>query len=301
MVQNGIQNSKILEKKFYCEFCDFNSKNKKDFTRHLSTDKHKKLVDGISNGFVFEKRGKKTQQDESSENEKISNQKTPYDFTCECGKMYKYQSGLYRHKRFCKFTENNEYKNMFATVINENKELHKILAVQQQQITELIPKVGNTTNLKQKLNINIFLNEKCKDAISMDQFIDQIHVSMKNLLTTKEKGLTEGLSNIIIDNMNKLSLYERPMHCTDAKRETLYIKNNEWEKDEKKEQINELLKKVEKKQMKNIVKWTEANPHYMDNEELQEKYLELVKSCTGSIDGCKDKVIKKVCDNVYIN
>ena len=134
----------------------------------------------------------------------------------------------------------------------------------------------------------------------MNEFIEKIEISMKNLLTTKDKGLSEGLSNIIIENMNTLSLYERPMHCTDKKRETLYIKNDEWEKDEKSEQINELLKKVEKKQMKNINKWTSKYPNYMNNELLQEEYINLVRSCTNSVDSCKDKVIRKVCDNVYL-
>ena len=107
---------------------------------------------------------------------------------------------------------------------------------------------NNTINTKNKFNINVFLNEKCKDAISIDQFIEGIEISLKNLLTTKDKGQSEGISNIIIENMNRLSLYERPLHCTDKKRETLYIKNSEWEKDDTGEQINKAIKKIETKQ-----------------------------------------------------
>ena len=174
-------------------------------------------------------------------------------------------------------------------------------------ITEIIPQIGNnnnsnnnTNNVKNKFNINVFLNEKCKDAISMDQFIDTIEVSMKNLLTTRDKGLGEGLSSIIIDNMSKLSLYERPMHCTDKKRETMYIKNQEWAKDEKLEHIDKLLKKVENKQLKNIERWTNKNPNFMESEKLQEEYMQLIKGCTSSINDCRGKTIKKLCDNVYI-
>ena len=190
----------------------------------------------------------------------------------------------------------------------ENMELRKQLLVQQKQMNELIPQIGNnnnnnnntTNNVKQKFNINVFLNEKCKDAISMDKFIDSIEVSMKNLLTTRDKGLGEGLSSIIIDNMNKLSLYERPMHCTDKKRETMYIKNQEWTKDEKLEQINDLLRNVENKQIKNIKQWMDKHPNFLENEKLQEEYIKLVKNSTSSINECKGRAIKNVCDKVYI-
>ena len=147
----------------------------------------------------------------------------------------------------------------------------------------------------------MFLNEKCKDALSISEFIDTIEISMKNLLTTKDKGLSEGVTNIIIDNMNKLSLYERPMHCTDKKRETLYVKNQEWEKDANKEHINKLLKGVELKQMKNINQWTEEHPNYETDDRLQTEYINLVRKCTSSIDACKEKVIKNVCDKVYLD
>uniref|UniRef100_A0A6C0AZT1 C2H2-type domain-containing protein n=1 Tax=viral metagenome TaxID=1070528 RepID=A0A6C0AZT1_9ZZZZ len=294
-----IKNDKIKSSKnFYCSSCDYNTSRLSQYNRHIQTHKHKMIING--------------------------NKKVPKDFyECECGKKYKYDSGLSRHKKKCninmellepKLELNLESNNLHELVVKlitnneemkkENQQLMHTLIDQQQQITDLIPKIGNnnnnTINNKNKFNINVFLNEKCKDAISMNEFIEKIEISMKNLLTTKDKGLSEGLSNIIIENMNKLSLYERPMHCTDKKRETLYIKNDEWEKDEKSEQINELLKKVEKKQMKNINQWTNENPNYMNNEVLQEEYINLVRSCTNSVDSCKDKVIRKVCDNVYL-
>ena len=123
--------------------------------------------------------------------------------------------------------------------------LKNLLIKQQDQIGELIPKVGNNnTNIKQRFNVNIFLNEQCKDAINMHDFIKQIEVSLDNLLTTRDKGLSEGISNVFIENMNKLSLYERPLHCTDLKRETLYIKdNNVWEKDGDKSRIKSSIER----------------------------------------------------------
>ena len=280
-----------IPNKFYCEKCNFNTSRKSHYEKHLLTEKHKYLQN----------------------NDAVATKKK---YVCDCGKEYNYRQSLYNHRKTCKgekkeniiiqsenkdemkelvfklISENQELKN---TVLQENKELRK-------QISELIPKVGNTinSNNKQKFNINVFLNEKCKDAISMDEFIDKIEVSMKNLLTTKEKGQVYGISNIIMENMNKLSLYERPLHCTDKKRETLYIKNNEWEKDENKQHINKALKKVEKKQFKNIQLWLDEHPNYMNNSKQQEEFAQIIRECGKSIDDSREKVIKKLCDNVYL-
>ena len=269
-------------KKICCKKCNYITSRKSQYDRHLLTLRHEKII-----------------------NDNNLEQKVPNEFICECGKKYNYLSGLSRHRKTCKGEkketaiieneENIDYKSMFLEMINENKELRK-------QISELIPKVGNTinSNNKQKFNINVFLNEKCKDAISMDEFIDKIEVSMKNLLTTKEKGQVYGISNIIMENMNKLSLYERPLHCTDKKRETLYVKNNEWEKDDSKEHINKALKKVESKQLKNLNVWLETHPNYMNNPLEQEEFAKLMSECGKSIDDGREKIIKKLCDNVYI-
>jgi hypothetical protein len=225
-----------------------------------------------------------------------------------CNKNFMNRSGLWKHKKKCQILINNEtkiiednnkdtMKELVLKLINQNSELQKT-------IHEMIPKMGNnnnnSNNIKQKFNINVFLNEKCKDALSMDEFIDKIEVSMKNLLTTKEKGQVYGISNIIMENMNKLSLYERPLHCTDKKRETLYVKNNKWEKDNSKQHINKALKKVESKQLKNLNVWLETHPNYMNNSLEQEEFAKLMSECGKSIDDGREKIIKKLCDNVYI-
>jgi hypothetical protein len=266
---------------FCCKKCNYLTSRKSQYERHLSTDKHKRLQNNDA-GTILNKK-----------------------YICDCGREYKYRQGLYNHRKSCKGEkketaiieneENVDYKSMFLEMINENKELRKT-------ITEMIPKMGNNNNnnIKQKFNINVFLNEKCKDALSLDEFIDKIEVSMKNLLTTKEKGQVNGISNIIMENMNKLSLYERPLHCTDKKRETLYVKNNEWEKDDNKEHINKALKKLESKQLKNLNLWLEEHPNYMNNPIEQEEFAQLMSECGKSIDDGREKIIKKLCDNVYI-
>ena len=184
------------------------------------------------------------------------------------------------------------------TLVKQNSEIMKT-------ITEMAPLIGsnnnNTNNNTNNFNISIFLNDKCKDAISMDKFIQGIEISMKNLLTTKDKGLAEGISKIFIDNMNKLSLHERPLHCTDTKRETLYIKNDEWEKDNDNKQIKEKMRDVAQKQVRNLNKWTGEHPNYMNVSHLQDEYTKIVQGISDTLDQNEGKVLKKVCDNVYLS
>lgn len=288
------------EQNFCCEKCNYNTVRKSQFDRHLLTLKHK---------------------NQENYNKITTNYNKKSSYNCECGKNYNHRASLYNHKKRCNYgkelnselkvpkssgeyiiqliNDNNQIKD---NLLRENRELRSQIQEQNKQITELLPKIGNNNTVKQRFNINVFLNEKCRDAISMDEFIAKIEVSMKDLITTRDKGLSEGLSNIIIDNMNKLSIYERPMHCTDIKRETLYIKNTaEWEKDEKRVLIDRLLRQVENKQMKNITKWTAEHPEYMEDEVLQQEYIDLIRNCTSDVDECRDKVLKRVCDNVYIN
>ncbi|ALH22928.1 MIGE-like protein [Chrysochromulina ericina virus CeV-01B] len=295
--------SENLAKFYICENCNYKSKNKSDYNIHCLTIKHKRLTNAKNTNVISENLAKN-------------------EYICCCGKIYKHQSSLSKHKKLCNYNkeeqiiESNENKDELKSLIikimtdnsekmnflmNENKELRNQLKEQNQQITELIPKVGNNNNtLKQKFNINVFLNEKCKDALSMDEFIEKIEISMKDLLTTREKGQVQGISNIIIENINKLSLYERPLHCTDKKRETLYIKNHEWEKDDNREYIGKALKKVESKQLKNIKIWLDKHPDYMNIPEQQEEFAKLISECGKSVDEYGEKVIKKLCDNVYI-
>jgi len=273
-----------MNNKYFCKNCDYKCCKKFLWEQHLKTIKHKR------------------KQMETLETKILE---------CNiCNKNFMNRSGLWKHKKKCQIINNNEtkiiednnkdnMKELVLKLINQNSELQKT-------IHEMIPKMGNNNNInsnnniKQKFNINVFLNEKCKDALSMDEFIDKIEVSMKNLLTTKEKGQVNGISNIIMENMNKLSLYERPLHCTDKKRETLYVKNNKWEKDENKEHINKALKKVESKQLKNLNVWLEEHPNYMNNSLEQEEFAQLMSECGKSVEDGREKIIKKLCDNVYI-
>ena len=165
----------------------------------------------------------------------------------------------------------------------------------------MIPKIGNNNNtIKQKYNINVFLNEKCKDALTIDKFVEGIEISLKNLLTTKDKGQVHGITDIILENMNKLSLYKRPLHCTDEKREILYIKKDEWVKDSNKDYINKALKQLECKQIQNIKLWLDEHPNYMNNQNEQDEFIKLINETSKSVDIHKEKIIKNLCSNLLI-
>ena len=279
---------------FSCVFCDFISSNKKDFGRHLSTLKHK------------------NRQKDTNDTKKPQ-QKPQTCYECRiCNKAYKYSSGLYRHKKRCISDENTHINS--NDILNNQLALSKELimnVVKEQQnqikeltdtIKELIPKVGNNiTTTNQKFNIQVFLNEKCKDAISMSDFIKSIEVSLQQLDYTKHNGLVNGLSNVIIENINKLGFYQRPIYCTDIKRESLYIKEaNSWEKDINKEKIKRAIKDVSTKQFFALSKWTKENPDFQNNENKQDYYTHTLVAIANNKENNEDKIIKKLCTSIYI-
>ena len=278
------ENSEKISIDFYCSKCDYTTSRKADYKKHLTTDKHRR---------------------QHLANENSENSENSEKYRCICDKEYIYSSSLSKHKKTCKeIIKTDITTDMVLKILEQNKQLSDIIVNQSKQMNEMIPKIGNTNNTinnNQKLNINIFLNEKCKDAMSMDNFLKTIEVSLSNLLVTKEKGLAEGITNIIVENMNKLPINQRPIHCTDVKRETIYIKNETWEKDENKEKTKEAIKKISCIQTKNIKKWTEANPNYMEKDKLKDEYIYLIKHISDDVKEKEEKIIKNICKNSYIN
>ena len=189
--------------------------------------------------------------------------------------------------------------------MNENKELRNQNQELTNTIKELVPQLGNnnTTNSHNtnNFNINVFLNEKCKDAINMSDFINSIEVSLEQLDYTKTQGLEKGISNVIMENMNKLSLYERPIHCTDKKRETLYIKDNDtWEKDKDKSKIKKIINKTSNKNFTALVNWKDENPNYMNFDDKQAYFARTISKIGKPISEVEDKIVKKICNETYI-
>ena len=295
---------------FECIICDFNTCKKCDFNRHLKTIKHKNCEILINN----------------------TQERTNKIFACECGKVYKHNQSLYNHKKKCamkiietkeetsntivnsNIVNNNIDQTMIMRLISENNDIKNLLLMQQQQLleqqkqlgeqqrqlVEIVPKICNVTNntahIKQNFNINVFLNEQCKNAINMNDFIKQIKLTLEDLDLTKNKGLEIGLSNAIIQSINKMSLFERPLHCTDSKRETLYIKDNDlWEKDSTKTKIKGALHNLNKAHFKLIQDWIVENPDFKENDAKQDYFAYLLKTCSVNLKTIDDKIIKKIC------
>ena len=303
---SSYENDTIIH--YNCECCKYYTTKKNHFERHEKTEKHKK--------------NKKNAPNDNNDND--LGQKGHEHLACKCGRTYKHKSNLSRHRKKCKYDESVgdgvASNDLIMKLVEENSEIKNLLFKQfetmQHQITELIPKVGNNNIVnnnnvvnKQKININIFLNEQCKDAITMNEFIDKINVTLDDLLVTKNMGLCEGVSNIFIENMNKLSLYERPMHCTDRKRETVYIKSNndvdgegQWQKDDANKELKQAIKKISNVQQKRIDMWVEAHPNWMNNSDEQDEYFRLIKNCTDDLNenNKEQKIIKKVCGVVSV-
>ena len=290
---------------FCCELCDYKSDKKYNFTKHLSTVKHKNQL--LNDQIVTISDQKVAKSSKVAKIKKL-------EFVCNCGKHYKYKQGLSFHKKTCIYDNKNEKiinNDVSQNQLSLSKELILEVVKQQQNqineltntIKELIPKVGNNniTNTNNKFNIQVFLNEKCKDAINMSDFIKSIEVSLKQLDYTKEKGFVNGLSSVIIENMNKLGLYERPIHCTDTKRETLYIKDdNSWQKDINKQKIKKAIKDVSTKQFCALNNWTKENPDFQNNEIKQNYYTHTLVAIGNNKHHNEDKIIKKLCTNSYI-
>ena len=279
------------ECKYQCKCCDYYTSDKTKFTKHCHTIKHndtKMILKG-------------------REKEKTINPKTE----CECGKSYAYPSGLFRHKKKCNFVPlETDLKEVVKTLIYKNTELlekntelfdiiQNSLPVQnirvQNQITQV--KVKNT------FNIQIFLNEKCKDAISLTDFVESIQPSLTDLEKVGRLGYVEGISSIILSKLKTLDIYRRPIHCSDLKRETLYIKDQDWEKDENRK-VDKMVKTVARKNMTNIKEWRIQYPKYDDIKSCENnEYLELVKQCVGGDNEMANtkRIIKNISKDVLVN
>ena len=297
------KNSAKIRYEFVCINCNYNTSDKKDYNKHIGTAKHKNNTNVDITLTNIEKK---------SEN--------IMEFICSCQKKYKSRQGLYSHKKKCKFVQtgkivdgsNNQLtlandltNDLIFKLLNDNKEMREIIIKQQDQISELLPKIGNNfitnNNNNNKFNIQVFLNERCKDAINMSDFIKSIQVSLQQLDYTKQNGIVNGLSNVIIENMSKLGLYQRPIHCTDIKRESLYIKDDDnWEKDVNKEKIKKAIKDVSTKQFCALSKWTKDNPDFQNNESKQNYYTHTLVAIANNKENNEEKIIKKLCNSSYI-
>ena len=271
--------------------CKYETNNKSNFNRHLKSKKHKK-----NNEIV-----------------------------CECGKLYKTQNGLWKHKKKCNYNmrlkiieleKQNKLMEKKAnkiieimekstkiigesteginTMVKNNSEIinevKKLKERKNQIVTQNI--TNNQMNNIQNLSINVFLNEHCKNAMSLTDFIDQLQITFEDLKYTGNTNYVEGISRILIKNLNKMNKLERPIHCSDVKRKVLYIKNGEvWEKDGKHENIRRCIKNVEFKQIQKIPEWT--NQEQIDIYKDDKKGMKYQKVVFNSMGGMNSKKREK--------
>ena len=269
------------EKQFYCEKCDYICCVKFSFDRHIQTTKHK-LKQKETNETQKEKKGDKN--------------------ICDCGQLFKSRTTLWRHKQKCDYynqeqnqeQEQEKLETMEPTTkeiidlmrlqMIENQELRKMMLSQQQQIIELASKNSitntNCNNVNTNtFNLNMFLNEKCKDAINISEFVDNVKIQLSDLENFGHMGYVEGVSRILINNLKDLDTYSRPIHCSDLKREVLYIKdNNEWTKEtDDKPVLKQAIKKIANKNIKQIQTWKDENPGCCNSESKKnDQYMKIV-------------------------
>ncbi len=248
---------------YYCQYCDFVCSKKSNFNTHLLTAKHKKIT---------------------NDNEKMPKNAEIHRYVCDCGKKYMHASGLSRHKQKCDIQGDNESFNSVITpdnkidvdlvrdLIIQNKELQKQLfdlALTKQEISTINTNNSNTNNNNNtnNFNISVFLNEHCKNAINFNDFINNIQVSKEDLQNNAQLGFVGGISKIITDNLKLLTIHERPIHCTDLKRDTMYIRDeNLWKKDKDfvQESLNRAIQEVSRKSVVSLTEWKRTNPDYAD-------------------------------------
>jgi hypothetical protein len=283
---------------FYCNKCDFICIKKSDWNRHILRPKHLKNTKDI----------KKTPKNAKPE--------------CDgCGKIYKYNSGLWKHKKICienkniydehiiqstneehmfqlLIKENTDFKNIILDVVKNNSELQKQTHELQKQMLEVCKNNGNNNgttiinsnshNNNKTFNLNVFLNEECKDAMNLTDFMNSV----------------DGVSNIIIKRLRDMDVNKRPMHCSDAKREIMYIKEeNKWEKEPfGNAKLKKAISIIENKNIKLLGEWKEAHPTWMeydspDNDICMNLIIQTMSNC----DEVGDKVIKKLAKEVVID
>lgn len=288
------ENQSKICSKYYCKSCDYNTSKKSSYTEHLLSRKHQKSM--------------------------IFNQNLPKicpQYVCKfCNKKYKDNSGLWRHKKKC-----NDNINSFGNE-NANSELEE--PTDKQLIMLLIKENGdlknmmmevikngthNTTNSHNKsFNLQLFLNETCKDAMNIMDFVDSLKLQLSDLENVGKLGFVEGLSNIIVKNLKALDVHKRPVHCSDSKREVMYIKDeNKWEKDnEDKIKLRKVIKHIAHKNSKLIPEFREKYPDCgKSNSTKSDQYNKLViEAMGGSGDNDSEKenkIIKKIAREVSID
>ncbi len=297
---------------FACKICDYSSSKESDYNRHIATRKHQNNV----------KNAKKN--------------------ACVCGKAFMHRQGLHVHRKKCQqyiskgvsdydfeydiidgnknenimLGDNNSIgtddkigitKEMFMSLLKDNQEMMKMIkSLSENQLTTPQHITNNNNNItNNQFNLNIFLNEKCKDALNMSEFIDSLKITLDDLLFSKNNGITRGVTDIMMKKLKELDIYKRPIHCTDIKRDTMYIKDEDkWHKDNNHDMFKNTIIKVANKERSALQQWAIDNPGWMETEQKQIQYLTMVRSICEPIETYSNyerKIIKNIGKEILVD
>jgi hypothetical protein len=299
MESNGIMESSKSSHKFICEYCHYKCSYNCDWLKHLNTSKHKINVESEQKGI-----------EESSLSKKTGS------YVCSCGKSYSTNSNLGKHKKKCvniqKHDSNYNEKeidkdNLIMMLIKENTDFKKLLMEQQSLMMKVIENgttnhnsnnTTTTTNSHNKaFNLNLFLNETCKNAMNISEFVDSIKLQLSDFINIGEAGFVEGISNIIVKKLNALDETIRPIHCTDQKRETFYVKDeNIWEKDDdEKKKIQKVIRNVSFKNENLMRVYKETYPDYNNpDSQRSDQYSKIMIEAMDCKEESREKIIRNI-------
>jgi hypothetical protein len=280
---------------FYCKYCYFKCSKQSDWARHILTRKHNMEITGNS-----------------------GNEKNAVIYECDiCRRCFKTNSGLWkhRHKTTCSVIQETNNKDNKPNEFQLDKELLIKMLLKNQEVMEkmmeIMPMLGNnshnTTNntTNNQFNIQLFLNEHCKNAMNLTDFIDSLPITAATYDSTIENGLTKTITNMITNGLNKLDILERPIHCTDATRKTLYVKESDiWEKDTELIKVVEGIKTLIRKKRTLICRWKEANRGWDTEDSKQMRFTELICNIMTDVDFDEKetgKIVRSISKSVYLD
>jgi hypothetical protein len=301
------KNAKI----YICESCDFKCCKPYDYNRHVATQKHIMITTGTKKSA-----------------ELVDN------FACECGRVYKHRSGLCRHKVSCSYKmpyedtkqENNsliEYDSnaesnlakVILELLRENKDFKNMLIEQHKTMIEIAQKTSITTNSNntnsnnKQFNLNFFLNEQCKNAINLSEFVENVKLSLAELENVADMGYVDGVTQIFMNGLKDMDIYTRPLHCTDIKREIMHVReNNTWIKDTPDQaKIKSAIRRIAFRNIQQISEWNKLHPEseVLDTDEYNRAFQIMKESlgdtCPGGVEKNNERVLKNVMKAVYID
>jgi len=299
----------IKVKIYSCELCNFNTKNRTGYMRHLETKKHKT---NCNSPHIL-----------VSESNSLNSTYIQNRFICNsCEKEYDSRAGLWFHTKKCKCNDDihkstlpkneSSVNEIVMELIKQNQEFKNLLMEQNSKIVDLSNKttIINNTN-SNNFNLNVFLNEKCKDAMNIMDFVNDLNIGFNDLENVGRLGYVEGISRIFLNGLKQLDVYKRPIHCTDIKRETLYVKdNNKWDKDDEKDKIKKAISKIAFKNTQKIPEWNRLHPDsdILDTPTYKE-HLQIMMESIGGLgksseyetNKSHEKIIKNIVRNVFLD